>query len=321
MFGHEATVVVALGGNALVRSGEAPSLATQFHNVGLAMRALVPLVENGNRVVVTHGNGFQVGNILIRVEQALGKAYALPLEVCVAESQGELGYMIEQSLQNALAERDIHRPVVSVLTQVVVDPDDPAFDHPTKPVGPGYDDAAAEQLRKRGHMLTFEKGRGWRRLVPSPRPIEIDDVAILHTLLEHGAIVVAAGGGGVPVIRVDGKLHGVAAVIDKDLASATLATSIGAQHMLILTGEPCVYRDYREPEQQRLPELDVAQAREYAAAGQFPPGSMGPKIEAAIEFLEAGGTSVVITSAEQLARALAGEAGTRITLHREEVAR
>lgn len=308
------TVVVALGGNALVQPGEQATIATQFQNASAAMQAIVPLVKAGHRVVITHGNGFQVGHILIRVEEALGKAYGLPLEVCVAESQGELGYLLEQALHNALAEAGLKHPVVGILTQVVVDEEDPAFEHPTKPVGPAFDAGAAEQLRRAGFQVVEEPGRGWRKVVASPQPIEIADVEPIGWLLERGAVVIAAGGGGIPVTRSDdGRLQGVPAVIDKDLASAVLARALDAQTLLILTGEPAVYQDYQKPDQRPLRTLTPATARKLAHEGHFPPGSMGPKVQAAVEFVEGGGERAIITSVPRLQMALLGEDGTTIT--------
>jgi carbamate kinase len=308
------TVVVALGGNALVQPGEQATVATQYLNASAAMRAVVPLVRDGHRVVITHGNGFQVGHILIRVEEALGKAYRLPLEVCVAESQGELGYLLEQALHNALAQEGLEHPVVGILTQVVVDEKDPAFAHPTKPVGPAFDAEAAEKLRRAGMDVVEQPGRGWRKVVASPRPMEIANVEPIGWLLERGAVVIAAGGGGIPVTRsADGRLHGVPAVIDKDLASAVLARAIGARTLLILTGEPVVYRDYGKPSQQPLRSLTPVLARELADQGQFPKGSMGPKVEAAVEFVEGGGERAIITSVPRLQMALEGKDGTTIT--------
>ncbi len=307
-------IVVALGGNALLRPGEAPTLASQVGNAKRAMRALVPLIESGCPLVLTHGNGFQVGNILVRVEESLGKAYAIPLEMCVAESQGEIGYLLEQSLQNVLVGADHARPVVSLLTQVLVDRSDPAFRKPTKPVGPFYSLKRAKVLEARGFPMVQQKGRGWRRVVASPRPIEIDDVDTIETLLREDIVVIAAGGGGVPVVRrKNGTLAGVAAVIDKDLASSVLATAIGARRMIILTGESAVFRDYQTPHQRRLPKLSPAEAMRWREAGHFPDGSMGPKIEAAVEFLERGGRDVLITSIAWLNRALAGRGGTWLT--------
>lgn len=307
-------LVVALGGNALIRTGEDPTIATQSRNVAKAMRALVPLVRRGNRLIVTHGNGFQVGNILIRVEEALGKAYPIPLELCVAESQGEIGFMLEQALQNALLEQGLQRPVLSVLTSVVVDARDPAFAAPSKPIGPAYTDRQAAALKRRGFAMTKEPRRGWRKLVASPQPLEIDDVEVLRWLLRRDVVVIAAGGGGVPVIRKGRRLVGAPAVIDKDRASAVLAHDVGARHMLILTGESCVYRDYATDRQRPLRRLGIAEAERYLADGQFPPGSMGPKVEASIDFVRRGrGRSVLITDAEHLGRTLQGRAGTTIT--------
>ena len=271
-------IVVALGGNALVRPGENVTIATQARNIRRAMKSLLPLLRAGHRLVLTHGNGFQVGNLLIRVEEALGKAYSVPLEVCVAESQGELGYLIEQGLQNELGKNGIRVPVVSVLTQVIVDANDPAFDHPTKPVGPYYTKRQANALKRRGWHMTEDSGRGWRRVVASPDPTEIDDVEILQWLLRRGAIVIAAGGGGVPVVRDrGGALRGVPAVIDKDAASAILARAVRASHLFILTGEPSVFLDYETRRRRRLRTLRSGEAKRHLETGQFAPGSMGPR--------------------------------------------
>lgn len=306
-------LVVALGGHALAPPGEPATIASQFRHAHAAMAAIVPLIEAGARVVVTHGNGFQVGNILIRVEEALGKAYALPLEVCVAESQGELGYLLEQALHNAMIERGLRRSVVGVLTQVIVDADDPAFAHPTKPVGPSFDATGAAALRRAGFSVVEERGRGWRKVVASPRPRAIADVEPIGWLLERGAVVIAAGGGGIPVVLdADGRLRGVPAVIDKDLASTVLALALGAHELLILTGEPAVYLDYQRPAQRPLPALTPESARRFAAAGHFPPGSMGPKVEAAVAFVEQGGERAIITDIASLEPGLRGEAGTTI---------
>lgn len=307
------TIVVALGGNALVQPGESPTIGAQFRRAHAAMQAIAPLVAAGHRLVIAHGNGLQIGHILIRVEQALGKAYALPLEVCVAESQGEIGYVLEQALHNALADAGLRRPVVGVLTQVVVDPRDPAFAHPTKPVGPAFDRRGAEDLRRAGFAVVEEPGRGWRKVVASPQPLEIVDVEPVGWLLERGAVVIAAGGGGIPVARqADGRLRGVPAVIDKDFASALLARAVGAQRLLILTGEPAVFLDYRQPGQRPLRALDPAEARRHAQAGHFPAGSMGPKVAAAVDYVERSGGQALITSVARLDAALRGEDGTAI---------
>jgi carbamate kinase len=306
-------IVIALGGNSLIKKGEKPTISNQSKNAKTTLEQLIPIIKN-NKVVITHGNGFQVGNILIRVEQSLGKAYSIPLEMCVAESQGELGYIIEQNLQNLLIKYKIKRPVVSLLTQVIVDKNDPAFKNPTKPIGPFYSKAQAQTLKKKSFNVVEQKGRGWRKVVPSPLPKYIDDVNIIDTLLKKNIIVVAAGGGGVPVIKDKGKkLHGISAVIDKDLASACLATSIKASKLIILTGEPYAYLNYKKSNQKALRKLNIKQALEYLKQGHFPKGSMGPKIQSAINFLKKGGKIAIITNASNLQKALKGKSGTTIT--------
>jgi carbamate kinase len=303
--------VVALGGNALVQPGETVSLGTQFGHAQEAMRAILPLLARGDRLVITHGNGYQVGQILIRAEESFGKAYALPLEYCVAETQGELGHLLELALHNLLVEHGLSRPIVGLLTQILVDPDDPAFQLPTKPIGPVLDAEQAAELRARGCPIAHDPGRGLRRVVPSPQPLAVSDPEVIGWLLERGAIVIAAGGGGIPVARgADGKLRGVAAIVDKDHASRLLAQTLGAAELLILTGVPAVLLDFGQPTQRPVHRLTPAQARAQLAAGQFPPGSMGPKVEAAVAFVEAGGRRARITSAARLGAALRGEDGT-----------
>ena len=306
-------VVIALGGNSLIKKGEKPTISSQFKNAKKTMDYLVPLIKNKNQIVITHGNGFQVGNILIRVEESLGKAYSIPLEVCVAESQGELGYMIEQSLQNTLTKNKIKIPVVSVLTQVIVDKKDPAFKNPTKPIGPFYSRTQAQKLIKKGFKLVEQIGRGWRKVVASPKPKSIDDVKIIDMLLKNNIIVIAAGGGGVPIIKERGKIiHGVPAVIDKDLASACLANSIKAKTLIIIMSEPCAYTNYKKKNQKPIKTLTVKEASKLLKEGHFPKGSMGPKIEAAIQFIKNGGKQTIITSSNQIQKALIGKGGTVI---------
>ncbi len=310
------TIVIALGGNALIKKGEPPTITNQFKNTHKALSSLIPLVKKNN-IVLTHGNGFQVGNILLRVEAALGKAYTIPLELCVAESQGEIGYMMEQTLQNVLHKHKIKKPVVSILTQVVVNKNDPAFKNPTKPIGPFYTKAQATQLTKKGFTLVEQKGRGWRKVVPSPKPQSIDDVEIISTLLKQNAVVIAAGGGGVPIVKARNKpQHGVPAVIDKDLASACLANAINADKLIIIMSEPNVYLNYATKRKKGLKTLTIKEAQQYAKEGQFPPGSMGPKIQAAINFLTKSkkkNAQVILTSGSMLAKALRGKGGTTIT--------
>ena len=306
-------VVVALGGNALIKTGEKPTISNQFKNAKKTMEYLIPLIKNENKLVITHGNGPQVGNILIRVEESLGKAYSIPLEVCVAESQGELGYMIEQSLQNVLTKNKIKIPVVSVLTQVIVDKKDPAFKNPTKPIGPFYSKAQAQKIKKKGYKIVEQVGRGWRKVVASPKPKSIDDVKIIDVLLKNKSIVIAAGGGGVPIVKDKGKiLHGAPAVIDKDLASACLANSIKSKTLIILMNEPNAYLNYKKKNQKPIKSLTIKEASKLLKEGQFPKGSMGPKIEAAIKFIKKGGKHTIITSPNKIQKALIGQSGTII---------
>lgn len=305
--------VVALGGHALLPKGEDPTIARQFENTRLAVHKVLRLVDAGWRLVVTHGNGPQVGHILIRTEAAAGKAYDISLSVAVAESEGEIGYVLQQSIHNEMVERGETRPIVTVLTQVLVDPRDPAFSDPTKPIGPFHSDAEAEALRSRGVHLSHFPGHGWRRVVASPTPLEVLEADTVRRLADMDIMVIAAGGGGIPVYEEEGRLWGVDAVIDKDLASAVLATSIGADSLFILTDVRKVALNFEQPEQEDLDAMSVAEAESHLAAGQFPPGSMGPKVEAAVQFLRSGGKLALITSPEALKGALAGRDGTRIT--------
>jgi carbamate kinase len=238
----------------------------------------------------------------------------MPLDVCDADSEGSVGYLIQQTLANELRRHGVNRQVVSLVTQILVDPEDPGFIAPSKPVGPFYPGAEAEKLRREKEWFMIEDaGRGYRRVVPSPRPVEVMELEAIRILLDHGVVVVAAGGGGIPVIREEnGATRGIEAVIDKDLASALLAKTLGARRLIILTAVEYVYADFGQPDEKPLPFMSAATARELLAAGEFPPGSMGPKIEAAIEFLEAGGEEVLITLPERLGEALEGKTGTRI---------
>lgn len=271
--------VVALGGNALLKRGEPASLRAQRSNVQSAARALAQLARS-HRLVVTHGNGPQVGHIMVRSELAAGRAYPLTLDAAVAESEGELGYVIQQALQN-----ELRAPVVSLLTQAVVSPRDPAFRHPTKPIGPLLDERAARGLRRRGIAIARELG-GWRRVVPSPRPLEIVEALAVKQLARNGFVVIAAGGGGVPVVRRRGKLVGVEAVVDKDHASAILAVAIGARRLFLLTDVDGAYLDFGTRAARRIARLSPATARRHLAEGQFPEGSMGPKVRAGVAFVK-----------------------------------
>ncbi|MBI4311073.1 MAG: carbamate kinase [Chloroflexi bacterium] len=304
--------LVALGGHAILPKDMAPTIGRQFVYTRRAMRRVLTLVKGGWSVVLTHGNGPQVGHILIRAEAARRQAYPIPLSVAVAESEGEIGYVIQQSLYNELTFAGIHRPIVTVLTQVLVDKDDPAFAHPSKPIGPFLTDREAAPLRRRGVPLIHEEGRGWRRLVASPRPLQIIERDTVRRLTEAEVIVVAAGGGGIPVVEERGRLKGADAVIDKDLASTVLAQSVRADLLLLLTDVRKVALDYKKPGHRDLDSMTVAQAQEYHAAGHFPPGSMGPKVEGAVQFVMATGKRAIITTPEALAPALAGRDGTQV---------
>lgn len=305
------TAVIALGGNAIIQRGEQASIARQFKRIAQTLECIVPLIRKGYAIVITHGNGPQVGNILIRVEEALGKAYKLPLEVCVAESQGEMGYMIEQCLWNVLQKHRIRKLVASILTQVLVDKHDSHFRKPTKPVGPFLNKKHAALLQRAGHHVIHVDG-AYRRVVPSPRPMKIVEAEIVRELVHGRAIVIAAGGGGIPVYMDKGKLQGIAAVIDKDLASYCLAKAVRADLLLILTDVDKVYLDFKTKKQKGVGKLDAATAKRYLAAGQFPSGSMGPKVEAAMLFAQTGGKAI-ITSPKCVEKALKGKGGTTVT--------
>jgi carbamate kinase len=295
------TAVIALGGNAIMR-GNKDTIEKQFENTRKTAREILFLAKK-YKLVVTHGNGPQVGNIMIQIESAVGKAYPVPLSVAVAESQGQLGYMIEQAIVNESGKTD----VAGILTQVVVDRNDKAFSNPTKPIGPFYTKEQSGHLK--GMRVKEDSGRGWRRVVASPRPRQIVEAATIKKMLNSGIIVIAAGGGGIPVYKSGKKLVGVDAVIDKDLASACLAKSIGADLLIILTGVDNVYLNYGTGQQKAVSRLTVREAEKNMK--HFAEGSMRPKMMAAVEFVRNGGRAL-ITSPESLRKALNGRAGTWI---------
>ena len=307
--------VVALGGNALLRGDETGTIKQQEKHTYDTCIHLLKLLEDGYSIVITHGNGPQVGNIMLRNDAGYNayKIPKMPLDICVADSQGGIGYMIERQIKNILTEHKIRKNVVTLVTQVVVDINDPAFKVPTKPIGAFYLKEEAELLSKANPNLVFKEDagkRGWRRVVPSPRPQEILNHKIIKGLSKKGNIVIAAGGGGVPVYKdKDKNLQGVEAVIDKDLASALLAREIGAEAFFILTDVPKVYLNYKKPDQKELNKVTVAKAEKYFAEGQFAAGSMGPKILAAIDFVKNGGKETIITESTQLSNK---NCGTRI---------
>ena len=306
--------VISLGGNALIRRGEKGTIEEQFEHTRACAAQIARIVSEGFRVVITHGNGPIVGNIVIRNEAARNTVPPMPLYICDADSEGGIGYMIQQTLYNSL--RGIHevKDVVTVITQVLVDADDPAFENPSKPIGPFYTIEEATILQKtRGWTLREDSGRGYRRVVPSPRPLKIIETGVISRLAGLGVIVIAAGGGGVPVVQLpDGDLRGIDAVVDKDLATSLLARELGAEYFINLTQVDRVYMDYGKEGQRGLREVGLQEIRSLHAQGHFPAGSMGPKIEAAMEFLEAGGRAVIITSPELIGEAMEGRAGTRI---------
>jgi len=306
-------ILVALGGNALVRAGQRGTIQEQMANLDRAMAGIVPLVQRGCQVVITHGNGPQVGHILIRVEAARQQAYDLPLDVCVAQSQGETGYLIQQSLENLLRKSLIDRTVAAVLCRTVVDKHDPKLMNPSKPVGPYYSTEEALALKTQGWSLAEEAPHGFRRVVPSPEPIRIVETGVIQRLVDDGVIVIAVGGGGIPVsAKTDGTLQGIEAVVDKDLASSQLAVTIGVERILDLTSVEYAKLHFNSPSEENLQTITVADARKYLAEGHFAPGSMQPKIEAGIYFLENGGREFIITHTEKALDGFEGRTGTHM---------
>jgi carbamate kinase len=314
------TILIAVGGNSLIRAGEKGSNVEQLANARRTAAAIVGLIREGYHLVVTHGNGPQVGAQLLRSERAADQVPGQTLDVCGAASQGEIGYLLGQSLHDELSAVGLHVPVVSLVTQTVVSASDPAMTHPTKPIGPFYSRAQAEE-RKRllGWEIVEDAARGYRRVVPSPEPMEIVELDVIRALMSAGDLVVACGGGGIPVVQENGGLHGVEAVIDKDRASALLAAQLGVDIFAISTDTDYVYLDYKKPTQRPLLQVSASELEEHYRAGHFPPGNMGPKVESALSFLRSGGREVVITSYEHLCEAIAGRAGTRIVPDAEVV--
>lgn len=311
-------IVVALGGNALSPAGEQGDIARQFHQTRQTARGLADLLMSGSPVVITHGNGPQVGNAVRRVELSSHEVYPLDLGICVADLQGGMGYMISQVFTNELRHRGSRKVVSTLVTTVLVDSDDPALARPTKPIGLFYDKARAEAcIQKYGWQMIEVPGKGFRRVVFSPQPRAIVEIDLVRALVAAGELFVALGGGGVPVYHDDnGDLQGLEGVVDKDLASGLLARQIGAETLLILTDVDRVCTDFGKPSQRALDRLTTAEASRHLADGQFPPGSMGPKIQAAVEFLnasESDSTRVIICSIDNVTQALAGSAGTIIT--------
>jgi carbamate kinase len=304
-------LVISLGGNAFVRPDEDMTMSGQFEFAATTLAPLQQILGGGQQLLITHGNGPQVGYILTRVEEALGKAYALPLEVCVAESEGEIGYVLQQTIHNLTRGR---QAVATILTQVVVDRSDPAFSRATKPVGPWFDPQQAATLEQAGIALVYDAAGRGRRVVPSPRPQSIVETEIIQKMLELGIIVIAAGGGGIPVVERHQKLEGVEAVVDKDLATALLAIGVNADQLVLVTGVEGVYTDFESANATLLHRTNPDELEELLALGHFPEGSMGPKVQAAMQYVRTTGKRAVICQPADLAAAIAAEAGTIVEI-------
>lgn len=307
------TAVVAVGGHAFMQKGEDGTIDEHWRNAGVLCRHLMSLVERGYDLVITHGNGPQVGNLLLQQESSPPGVPPMPLDVLVAQTEGSLGYVMQQALLNELRARHIPRYVVTVVTQVVVDPADTAFENPAKPIGPFLSRRDAEdRARRLGWKIKEDAGRGWRRLVPSPRPVDVIQKSTIRDSAVRGDIVLAGGGGGIPIVRdrETGRFVGVEAVIDKDLTSSVLARVIGADLFVILTAVPQVYVRFGQPDQRALGALTLEEIEDFRSEGHFPPGSMGPKIDAIIDYLRGDGVRALITNPDSLEDALSGRAGT-----------
>ena len=306
--------VVAIGGNSLIKDEAHRTVPDQFNAVRETAVHIADMIEQGWNVVITHGNGPQVGFILLRAEYSRKVLHPVPLDSCGADTQGAIGYMIQQALHNEFVRRDISRQCVTVVTQVLVDRNDPALHNPSKPIGSFYkEEEAREKMEKEGWVMVEDAGRGWRRVVASPQPQEIIERAAIDTLIKNGFIVVAVGGGGIPVVSDEaGNLSGVEGVIDKDLASSLLATQLEADLLLISTAVEKVALNFKKPDQRDLDRITLSEAKRYYAEGQFAKGSMGPKVLAVINYLERGGKAALITMPETIGKALVGETGTWI---------
>ena len=308
-------VVVAIGGNSLITDPGNPDIARQWDAVRETCRHIADMIADGWQVVITHGNGPQVGYILRRAEIAKREEnlHDVPLDLVVADTQGSIGYMLQQALDNSLRRVGMNHTVATIITQMRVDPEDPAFDHPTKPIGSFLSSAEADKAQTEGWQLMEDAGRGWRRAVASPKPLSINEIHAIQALVLSGYIVIVCGGGGVPVVRNEvGSLRGIDAVIDKDHASSLLAQTLRADLLLISTSVEKVCLNFNTPQEEAVDEMTVRSAQRYLAQGHFARGSMYPKIEAAIDFMHNGGPRAIITNPMNLTRALHGETGTRI---------
>jgi carbamate kinase len=306
--------VVAVGGNSLIKDKNHQTIPDQFAAASESMQHIAGMIEQGWDVIVTHGNGPQVGFILRRSELSLHELHPVQLDYCGADTQGAIGYMFQRSLYGEFQKRSMDKQAATVVTQVLVDKDDPAFENPSKPIGEFMDEATAmDRKNSEGWVVVEDAGRGWRRVVPSPLPVRIIEADAVHTLVRDGFVVISVGGGGIPVVEGEGgELLGVEAVIDKDFASALLATSLKADLLLISTAVEKVALKFNQPDQKWLDEMNLDQAKQYLKEGHFGKGSMEPKIRAILGFLERGGKQAIVTNPENIERALAGETGTRL---------
>ncbi len=308
------TALIAFGGNAILPNNQRGLQSEQMKNAKKAARLIVHVVKKGYDLIIVHGNGPQVGNILIQMEEAVTKVPPFSLEVCDAMTEGSMGFMLESAIINELRKNSLDKEVATLITQVVVDREDPAFENPTKPIGPFYTKYRAQQLaRQKKWTVVEDAGRGYRQVVPSPRPIDVVPKRVIRDLVRSGKIVIASGGGGIPIIiNGRGLFEGVEAVIDKDYAASLIAREVKADLFIILTDVERVYLNFGKPDEEPLSVLTIEQAEEYLSQGQFPEGSMGPKIRAAIEYIQGGGKETLITSASQLKAALLNRSGTKI---------
>ena len=307
-------IVIALGGNAVLKRGQKGTMEEQYNNVKETVSKVADLIQKGYKIVLTHGNGPQVGATLLRHEAAKSIVPPFPLDACGAETQGFIGYMVQQALRNELKTRGVDKFVVTVITRVIVDKHDSAFQNPTKPIGPFYSEDEASRLKEQRPDLTIREdaGRGYRRVVPSPDPKIIAERTAIRALIDAGFVVVACGGGGIPIIEDEGQAVGVEAVIDKDLAAQRLATLIGAHTLIVLTDVEAAYLNYGTQKQEEIREITSGKLKNYLKEGQFKEGSMAPKVEAAIRFVESGGERAVIADLGSLVEALEGKAGIQV---------
>lgn len=306
-------LLIAIGGNSLIRAGQRGTISEQMENAAVTCKHIAELILRNFNVVVTHGNGPQVGAQLIRSELASTQVYPLPLDSCDATTQGEIGYILQNNLRSSLHNLKINKPIITIVTQVVVSKDDPAFKNPTKPIGPFYSKEIAEQrARELGWKIVEDAARGYRRVVPSPKPLDVVEIDAIEQCVNLDMVVIAAGGGGIPVIKENGKYIGIEAVIDKDRASALLARELHLERFVISTDTDRVYLNYKKPSHYPLEYLSLNEIIKHYKEGHFPAGNMGPKIEAAIDFLSNGGKEVIITNPENIVEAICGNAGTHI---------